>query len=330
MAIIRVKERYDGSESEAQKGERKYRREYLVETDSNKHTARDIRLAPGIPRLGDLHNEDSSSRVTRVGTPQHASGSDNTWYVPVEYESIEVTITGTPIEEGREIINPETVLPRLQISTVDRTELLVKDINGKAVANSAGMRASTVPEVERSYREFSINGRVPFEAFTLDMTTKYSDKLNNKDFLGFAVDTVKIKNVQGQTEDSEFEQPDGTTVVRTVWVVTILGHVKESWLVRVLDEGTYKNPGAYPYVGGGEPTVFGGYDQLEPILDANGDPVREPVLLDGSGNPLAAGGEPVFLEYVGYAKEDFDELLDALGFPKEVSGYKVEYVKQEE
>ena len=49
-----------------------------------------------------------------------------------------------------------------------------------------------------------------------------------------------------------------------------------------------------------------------PIRDPNGDPVTEPVLMDGKGDKLAANKKPVFLKFKTKELGSYNNLLNKL------------------
>lgn len=330
MAILEVKRRYI-READLTLEDREYVETFFVKTDSKQHTPREIALAAGVPRRGDPHPEDEFSICDSV-VPDLADNSDRHWVVRCHYSVPEGTqpVSGDDEEAAQQ---PDAVIPRIQIRYVSRTEPLVKDVTGRPLLNSAGARFVDVPEVDRDYTELIISGRVRFENFDLDTSARYRNRINDGPFLNNEARTCRMINIDASTEDAEFRQQDGRILVRTVWNISILVHIRDSWDIEIVDEGHYENSSGVTGLIVVTPTSFSGlnitYDNFRPIEDADGNAIQEPVFLDGNGNRLGSGQQPVFIPFFPYETANFSDLLDQFGFPQTLAGYKVEFYKEE-
>jgi hypothetical protein len=75
-----------------------------------------------------------------------------------------------------------------------------------------------------------------------------------------------------------------------------------SWVRFVVDRGMNRRTEPGDPDGAGSTYSNSDFDSGDarhaPIKDADGYPITEPVLLDGNGQPLAAGKKPVFLKWI--------------------------------
>lgn len=115
---------------------------------------------------------------------------------------------------------------------------------------------------------------------------------------------AKIKNITGSlvTENGKYHYK------RTVEIhINPLG-----WRRTIVDRGMMRSAapgdpdgrGGQMYASAGDEYVPGTALHA-PILDANGYPVTEPVLLDGRGQPLKQDGQPVYLTYQTLEEKPF-------------------------
>ena len=105
---------------------------------------------------------------------------------------------------------------------------------------------------------------------------------------------------------------------KTVWRIAteMLVDHEFGFRAEVLDQGVTAIGGDnYPDGMGGNFAVAGlaaGVPAQRRILDPNGLPISEPILLDGDGQPLALGGDPVYSTWSIYPEIDFEILTDFL------------------
>jgi len=337
MGILSVKPHFQGGRFTRKKDGESSTRVFVVQTTGRDTDAYAVGLAPRIPRIGDRHPSDS--RLVCVNVDPHLQdSSENLWHVAVEYEDEEKAGGNNNFQEN-EPPPFDSRIPRIQIQTVDRTKPMEKDAYGKSVINSAGTRFVNVPEYEASITEISINGRCAFEKFTPKLIDEFRDKLNADQFFGYDKLKCKIKNITAVTEDLTVTLSNGKQKTTTVWSIGIQVHVQESWVLEVMDEGHLQNEGGTTGMTGyssspGQPVTVS-YDNLKQIKDKDGEPVSEPVLLDGNGMPLCDPSEgaaacakkpPVWLPFRPYLPADFNKLFHQLGFPLVLSGYHIEAI----
>ena len=105
--------------------------------------------------------------------------------------------------------------------------------------------------------------------------------------------TARIKNIGGS-----FQVANGTAF----WKKTIEVHVNPlGWRKFLVDRGTDRRQMPGDPKGDGDFISYNDLKKGDPqhakITGPDGYPITSPVLLDGEGQPLAADGEPVYLEY---------------------------------
>lgn len=344
MAILEVHPHFEGQRAGAHRDRgNTYTLVWTVLTSGRAVKAREVRLAPGIPRIGDRHPDDSSSRVVSV-EPELQDNSDSFWHVTVDYEPPEsgsIDQSNPPPDTDPPPFDPG--IPRITVETVPRSVPMEKDAYGRALVNSAGTRYVNVPEVEKSLIHMTVNGRCRFDLWRPYFSRFWKDRVNSSEFLFFDPGTVRIIGLRQATEDLRFRDAGGNEVLRTVWSLGVELLIDDLWDVDVLDQGTYKNPNGVTNIlmarqfggntispGLGAQPIGVTYANLEKITDSGGEEVVEPVLLDGAGNPLESGEEPVFTRWAGYKQADLNELFQLIQFPTDYDGYRIEIINEQQ
>ncbi len=162
---------------------------------------------------------------------------------------------------------------------------MVKDIDDKAIVNSAGDYYDPPPSVawERIAFHFSKNYASP-EPFILE----YCNSVNSTDISILGV-PVSAGNARfSQPAGSEEQEENGQFYHTTTWDIEC---DVNTWQLEILDEGLRE---------------ISGTDRNN-ITDGNGNDITSPVLLDGSGVQLA---EPtldnaVFRDHKVYYEKDY-------------------------
>lgn len=218
------------------------------------------------------------------------SGAPRKWQIEADYSS-------EPLKTADQtnITDPTQRPPEISWTTAHYRKAIDKDINGKALVNSAGDYFDPPPEKDASYWVANIKKNVPsVPTFIL----AYTDAINSDSFTiqGMTVNPkvaklmdINISNVQTEGDYSF-----------VVFEYSLEFH-PETWVYRPLDQGF---------------TTFSNFGGRQRIVDESTPPrqVTSPVLLNGEGqtldNPSTANA--VFLEYDILNEQDFGGTLPGL------------------
>lgn len=271
--------------------ERRYTRVFDVETDDPNTGPIAVRAHEDIPKIGDFYHGsgepygdefDLGSFVNSVEC-QNTDETGTAWKVTVQYEPWDP-------------FNDDPSLRKVRVTFGgERTERVVDfDKNGVPIRNSAGDRFGDPVTVDDHITTMVITRCEYVSDFDLGLASQYSDTINSLSWNGFGVNYLKM----GIITTSE-EQYDSLTQ-RWYYVVTYPVQVgRLPWRKRLLDQGFNELAGG-PYYGGGDVKTV-------PIMN-EGQPVADPVALDGEGHRLEVGGEPVTLTFDVFDEADWTGL----------------------
>lgn len=281
MGVASVSEIPGGrSHEEDDQGRRVCRRTLEVRTDSLETREAAILRHPSVPRLWtqyvtpsevDLGLRLRSRRVTE--TEDYCR-----WLVELEYSS-----DTAPESDPND---PLSVPTRIRYGTARVAVALEKDRDDAPILNSAGDPFDPPPETEELHDTLTIvRNEVGYDPIA---KAGYKNRLNEHAFFGFAAEEVRCMDVTGEDLEGhpgyyrvtyEFERREG------------------GWRFRPLSLGFR----AYD-----APADAGGTKRL--VVDANGRPVTEPVLLASNGLELGPLASPHFMTYDVYRVADFGAL----------------------
>ena len=167
------------------------------------------------------------------------------------------------------------------------------DINGDPIQNSAGQPFDPLPEEDFQVLVYEYSHNIA--SYSEANARSYRGAINDDNFTlaGLSISPYQARIVGINASNAE---RNGTRY----WRESVVVEIVDDWRLTLVDEGLMKKsgiadgPGDPHYIGGGESVVT-------PILDANGNPIFEPTLLDGNGAPLG-GGNPVLLRFDTAAK----------------------------
>lgn len=166
---------------------------------------------------------------------------------------------------------------------------LSKDLNGDACKNSAGQQLNPLPT-----REFYLSRVVAvhnFAAYDDAGYDQFRGTYNTDPFLGRDPKKVLLKNVT--TGGLEIRNDYEYYPVTHEFLVITNDDDDDNW-----ENEIYVDVGTAELVNG----------NLVPILDARGQPITEPVQLDGAGRKATAGAAPVNLEFKSRKGKAFSAL----------------------
>ena len=208
-------------------------------------------------------------RTTRVAQPE----KDNpyVWILTYEYSSEPLDVQQRD-GSGQGLQDPLIRPPIFTIETSKFQRIVNVDALGAAVTNSAGAPFSPLPEADDTRLILRMERNESEPDWNLILT--YQDAVNSDIFLGFDPGVAKA-NISAQ---SMYENNTYYWKVTYVWefrnYVNIQGTQYSAWDLHLLDQGYYSLDSK------GAPRLF---------TDNSGNPVNEPVLLDGKGSSAIGG-----------------------------------------
>lgn len=229
--------------------------------------------ANGLPFLRDPHPYDPFARCKSV-RGQSEANDDKIWVV-------EATYTYDTQDESQQPENPLDEPPQVAWGFQQFQKVLQKDINGKALLNTADEQFDPLPEVDDSRLVLSYQRNEAY--FPVALAREYQDAVNSDAFLGAPAGTVKCQNINATRQfrnDVYF------------WAVSYEFHFRsddDDWELHILNQG-YR-------------TTLD--DSYSIVSDQEGRPMNQPVLLDIDGQELTEGADPIFLDYKAYREKPF-------------------------
>lgn len=282
MSVIYVKEHFEGRSGEIdQKFVRTYQRAFNVRTDSYADSGPTIYNASyggvTIPALFSSHPSDPWAYCIKKAARQ--GEDENWWTVTVDYSS---KLDIDPLEAQE---NPLDRPPQIRVSTNKFTKILTEDDNDNAITNSAGDPFEGGIEVTDSRPVISLTWNKAAAGFDPITFAAFNNKVNSDTYRGFNPNELLVQDVQ-----SEFQFENNVPFFRCSMQIEVNF---DRWNpMKVLDAG-------FRYLGDD--------DKKHPILH-DGQAVSSPVPLDGNGDVLEVGSDPVFLEIDIYAETSFASL----------------------
>lgn len=281
MAVISVEEIAERDADVDSERKQNTTRTYLVITDDPRDDSHTVRGDGRLPRIGDVYfgglGADSRLRVARK-TAKQRSGTRTVWEVTVVYD------TNTPqLEDEGSVFD---LRPPPSFSTVIVNVIADKDKDGDAIVNSAGDAFDPPVEDEDAHMVVRFRRYYPLSAENdiRDKCAEFTTAVNSSPWYGAGSREWKCNSITANPEavgDEQFYAVDFE-----------FEHNPDSWDLSILDQG---------------------YRRLETgvrlqIVDDNGSPPAQPVLLDGSGEVLDPADDPVFLTFRRRREKDFDLL----------------------
>ena len=319
--------------SASDSGSRGYTRTFAVwdEDDDTRFLGpREVLAAPGLPAFGDPFVNDLGE-ADRESVCSGLSGRPSPetpaiWFVEVTYssgsESTKEANDESPAESAGGVgpvtggaVNPEspaggegggegggdggaansppTVVEnpllrpaKFAWSTARYPVVVERDKDGNLIANSAG-KPFDPPITRDDIRPvLTVRKNLPLAMIDANFIQAYVDSINQSAWFGFLAGTLLLK---------DFSAEDAHENGVWFWACTfVFEHKSDKWNpIKVLDQGFEE---AWP--GEGWTT----------ILDLSGRPVTRPALLNGTGQELPEGGDPVFLDFDLGGEVEFGEL----------------------
>lgn len=281
-----------------EKGERNYTTTYKVYTsdigDGPGTVAAYVPIAVGAaystPNEVDIY---ARLKSKQAALDQQLNDGGAVWTVTLTYDTLPFGQGEGGLEPGgapnQADVQPDFRPWQISLSTIKTTKLLTEDVNtGAKVVNSVGIPFDPVPEVPDYHPVITITAYKSIFADSYANMLNYVNKVNSAVWYGFPAGVLLCTdyNLQSQYEQNQWW-----------WQKTVTLEVKaEGWNpLEILNASTvWQESGSKP---------------LQPILDASGNPVTQPVPISLAGVPLNAEDDLVFLEFDAYEEVNFVNLI---------------------
>ena len=223
-----------------------------------------------IPNMGAYYPGSPTIRCRKVGPAQQSPDSRLVWEVPVEYDDqSDFTWFDNPLNRD----------PDITFGTVSYEVPVEKDINSKPIVNSTG--DAFVPGLLENETRLVVTITRNLSTWSGSNRLQYVNTINGGSVqiagISVAAKAALITDIKASNKTE-----DQVTYVEESIAIEFAG----DYTRHLLDRGV--NMLVYREDSGDMPTR---------ITDANGDPITEPVMLDGEGKQLAFGGTPVYRDF---------------------------------
>jgi hypothetical protein len=285
MAITSVEEINDGRGQTTRNETVTRTRVFLVKCDTPTEDEDAVEQASGavtIPRMGEAHPRNSRLFVTSVN-PRPNSQNGAVWTVTVTYEGYR--IGGEWGENER--LEPQDIPPSVTRSTMKSTEAIDTDVYGKYISNSVGEDYDPPVTADRSRLVYHISRYVAQPRD--DVYSAYADAVNADAWRPYTSNIIYPPwVVRVDSVNCDLVQIKQYRLFLESWTFVVFYGMRNDqapggWWghqLRVADRG--KRQWAFDSDGGLTTT---------PILDKNGDPISEPVDLNGAGFPATTNAD---------------------------------------
>lgn len=280
-----------------------------------------------IAGMGDTYdyaNDSSSYAFLKAIAPSFKKGSCDPWIWEVRMEYGPNDIGSGEDQDGNPTDDPLDFRPVLTPRTVQYTKALEKaayhdGFNGVMAGlisagdevcphNSAGV--PFVPGLEAERAHMVVECQFNLSSFNGDTARTWINVVNTTAFdftpawgvlMTVAARESRVRDIHGV-----LKRMNGVEFFEQVWALEIN---PDTWLMEVVDRGFAARAMAGDPDGRGG-TISGtdiidGVPQLRRLVDFDQQPLTEPVLLNGDGQPLAPGDPPVFLRWRGYTEASY-------------------------
>ncbi len=262
MAIVEYTEHWQGAGSTSDQENGTTTRVYDVIVDGSNAPFEHLLIERSLifPTKFDVHPGNSFLFVdNKSATP---NPGPNKFLLTVSYGSI-----GDPLQVPAQI----DWLHAGSLEPIDR------DFDGNAITNSSGETPD--PPLTEDVEDIVFRAVYNTATFDAGISSLYKGAVNSDVWFGFPIETAKVITFSGSRKASE-------TV--PYWEITQETQIRQydTWAKRYLDQGFRIKQ---------DVNGITGLQEYETIKDSNGDPLSQPVLLDGNGQQLKAVASPVFI-----------------------------------
>jgi hypothetical protein len=262
---------------------------YLVIADKSDGVP-DVAAAPGIV-LGTPHPDAPALFLEEIRPRLQEIGKDkNVWHVELVYRMPEPAQVGShdmsaPPSGGHTGMTGDPTTWPIEISITGRKQEIAatKDLDGRSLTSSAGGVFTEPVFITR------VLGVITFTKYyapgypVLNLVLAMTNRVNDSDYRGFAKHTLLCESV-----DATFTKVNNFWVWQCRFVVV---YNQGKWIpTEILDAGYF---------------YLDAEGRKKLAVDDRGNPLGQPVLLDGRGRLLPQGAQPVYLTFRFYDVANF-------------------------
>lgn len=275
MTVIDVKELEMPEADFDADGNRTYKRTFTILTDSQSTGPKAVVEADGQPTVGETYRypqddpteTDESVYCSKCKPKLRDKKSRKLWTVEYQYTSYSSKqLNGVDVD-------PLNEPPKFSGSFLRVNEIFEEDNEGNAILMSSGEPPDPPLEEGVSYPTLRIEMNVASPALAL--WADYANAVNTGTFWGLGARKWAIEKIDWQDQF----RGNGS---RYVTVVFEFAAKYNTWDRKFLDRGYYRK-------------VVAPIEGKILITDVDGQPVNAPRLLDGTGNVLEEGADPVYI-----------------------------------
>lgn len=331
MAVIGSALHWNGAVGNWQAtGRRSYAAVYIVKTNNplDGPTVINTYVAANLRALGATYSYGSDTDAEAIATmidPKRSAQNAKLWYVTVSYETPdERTPTGAlslnPSEWRHELstANRGVSEAATRLKYLQTVCLRAEDSYGPAM-NQAGQIFDPPPERERWNEILRIE---KYDTYFPNDAEDYIGRINNAQvFVSYPYWNYTRTWAKYATKCIAFSGVTMRINAFDVWRWTVEFETdKKTWKLKLPNIGTFARAQAGDKDQNGEFYTTGGSNPNTPpdsgvreLKDATGQPLRNPVPLDEEGQPLPAGADVEYLEFLRDDEADFDKLRTSYG-----------------
>jgi hypothetical protein len=294
---------------------RTWTRTFLVQTDSYSDGPFTVAAAPGIPKLYSLYtfgNERDDYARLREVRPERIEPNSLFWEVTCEYSTPEVeSETDTGKGSSKREVDGQQDVPTLQLPEIETSfekyQQVVYGVFDVKTGQLTPCRASNKqvfdppPVKENSRLIITITRNEDINSDHPAQSILYQDAVNSDTWWSQPPGTFKCQAITAQRQTKNTSKGTIIPYLRVTYKFEGRPYQQvpgDNWDLVLLDAGTY-----YLNDIGGQPPVV---QKLKFISD-DGHPITH--ALDGKGNPLPDGANPVWLTFRVYKRLPFGALL---------------------
>jgi hypothetical protein len=282
MAIEYIREVWRGRNVHEDDKARTYIRTFLVKSTIPNEDPNTVRTAAGLPLLFSVYPTDGSALLTAREAKQ--SEDPEWWEATCNY-----TTDFSSHDQQASELGPLAQPPKVSWATEDVEEAVQEDIAGAPVVNSVDDPFDPPLTIEKSRPVLRVSGNAAtFDQVEFDIRC---NGVNNAVWYGFPKYTVKFDDYSAAQEWDE-------KTLTFYWKIDLVFKInKKTWDAKLLDQGFR----AF------DPVTGGTYS----VLDDNGKPVTNPVLLDANGLELGTvTSTPHFIAFQTHERIDMNNVYN--------------------
>jgi hypothetical protein len=264
-------------------------RRFKVTTDDADDDSLTVLADSNLPSVKDDHPSNTDYWCVEVGADPRSDDQFN-WFVTAKYELKPPMTSGTTENEPWDeeplvffgfVAKQEIVERAYALNETIAAKGATRGDPAEAIVNSNERPFDPPVMADRYYRQIIVRRNYEASVFDVNSILSYADTLNTNDPI--TIGGYEIGEFEGWLKDIKADPSYNNDNVKYYQVTFEILINDKTWIHKEVDKGIFTSTA--PSVSGPRP--------LTPIVDTNGEAIREPVLLDGNGQRLDNGAAPV-------------------------------------